>query len=52
MELPGFDKIEDCMDTFKLMPETILKFLGDFKNQTKQKGNEAYGILKFIGAVI
>lgn len=52
MNLPGMDTLEDCMDTFKLMPENILMFLGDFKEQGNQKRNEVYRILKFIGSVL
>jgi len=52
MEIPGMGAIDDCMDTFKLVPENIFRFLGSFTDKTKQKGSEAYGILKFIGAVL
>jgi len=46
------DTFEDCMDTFKLVPENIFRFIGSFTDQTKQKGSEAYGILQFIGSVL
>ena len=48
MDIPGMGKVEDCMDTFKIMPENILKFLGDFKIDSNDSGKKAYGIIKYI----
>ena len=50
--IPGLGQIDDCMDTFKLMPENIMNFLGSFKEKSKLKGGEAVNILKFIGTVL
>lgn len=52
MDLPGMNQVEDCMDTFKIMPENILKFLGNFKTDSNESGKKAYGIIKYIGAVL
>ena len=51
-QLPSLNQVEDCMDTFKLVPENFFNFMGDFKTDSLKKGSEIYRLLKFIGVVI
>ena len=44
MDIPGMGQVEDCMDTFKIMPENILKFLGDFKTDSNESGKKVISL--------
>ena len=51
MDVSEYSAVDECLDTFKLIPESLLGFIGG-SNPASSTNNTFLKLIKYIGSII